>query len=172
MAGGVVALVCEGQPPTANNVLRPAGEAFLTRVREAFAATGAPLGHGLLYGVVYWFVRSYKRHTHPDADDLSKKVWDALEGLAYPDDKQVRLRLAAVVDLGVAGGVEALPLEQLDLSGAPEAVPAALGRLLAGPDIPGDPRTRSFTYIEFGPLGTGMIRFNLAPQPAATEEGR
>lgn len=167
-----MALVCEGQPPTANNVLRPAGGAFLERVREAFAASGAPLCHDLLYGAVYWFVRPYKRHVHPDADNLSKKVWDALEGSAYADDKQVRLRVAAVIDLGAASGAEAPPLEQLDLSSAPDAVAAALGRLLTGPDTPGAPQTRSFTYIEFGPLGTGMIRFNLASQPGMAEEGR
>ena len=172
MADGVVALVCEGQPPTANNALRPAGEAFLGRVRGAFAATGAPLRRGPLCGAVYWFVRPYRRHVHPDADNLSKKVWDALEGLAYPDDKQVRLRIAAVIDLGAVGGTEALPLEELDLSGALEAVPVALGRLLAGPDTSGDPQTRNFTYIEFGPLGAGMVRFNLAAQPGTAEEGR
>ena len=103
---------------------------------------------------------------------MSKKVWDVLEGSAYADDKQVRLRIAAVIDLGAAGSVEALPLEQLDLSGAPDAIPAALGRLLAGPDSPGDPQTRSYTSIEFGRLGTGMIWFSLALQPGVAEEGR
>ena len=171
MADGVVTLVCEGQPPTSNNALRPAGESFLGRVREAFAATGTPLRHDFLYGAVYWFVRPYRRHIHPDADNLSKKVWDALEGSAYADDKQVRLRIAAVIDLGATGGIEALPLEQLDLSSAPEAVPVALGRLVAGPATPGDPQTRSFTYVEFGPLGSGMIRFNLAPRLGTAEEG-
>lgn len=165
-------LVCEGQPPTANNALRPAGEAFLGRVREAFATTGAmPRDDALLYGVIYWFVRPYRRHGHPDADNLSKRVWDALEGLAYADDKQVRLRAAAVIDFGAAGGGEAAPFERLDFSGAPEAVPAVLEKLLAGADLQGVPQVRSFTYIEIGPLGSGMIRFNIAPQPGTAGEG-
>lgn len=172
MAYGIVTLVCDGQPPTANNALRPAGEAFLERVRRSFVATGASLSHDVLYGAVYWFVRPYRRHVHPDADNLSKKVWDALEGLAYADDKQVRLRIAAVIDLGAADEPDSPPLDQLDLSDAPDALPTALGRLLSGPVTPGAPQARSFTYIELGKLGSGMIRFGLAPQPRTAEEGR
>jgi hypothetical protein len=82
--------------------------------------------------------------------------------LAYNDDRQVRLRVAAILDLGAAGEAEPPALEQLDLSGAPEAVAYALDDLLAGRGGPGSPQTRSFTYIELGPLGSGMLRFNIA----------
>jgi hypothetical protein len=65
--GEAMALVCEGQPPTANNRVRDDGRAFLDRVRAGFAATGAAPRAGLLYGVLYWFARPYRPHVHPDA---------------------------------------------------------------------------------------------------------
>jgi Holliday junction resolvase RusA-like endonuclease len=66
---------------------------------------------GLLYGVVCWFVLGYRPGTDPDADNISKAVWDVLGDPkpndqagrrrlgAYADDKQVRWRLASIFDL-------------------------------------------------------------------------
>lgn len=37
--------------------------------------------------------------THPDADNISKPVWDALRGVAYHDDKQIRRRSSGIIEL-------------------------------------------------------------------------
>lgn len=49
-----------------------------------------------LYGKVYYF---HRENTRLDADNLSKPVWDALEGLAYEDDSVIKLRHAGIIDL-------------------------------------------------------------------------
>ncbi len=50
--------------------------------------------------MVYYFVRDYDVDRHLDADNLSKKIWDALEGVLYEDDKAIRLRTAGIIETG------------------------------------------------------------------------
>lgn len=47
-----------------------------------------------LYGQVYFFT---SEGTDLDADNISKPVWDALEGLVYENDKQIVMRKSAVI---------------------------------------------------------------------------
>jgi Holliday junction resolvase RusA-like endonuclease len=42
-----------------------------------------PLVSNALYGIVYYF---HKTPTQLDADNISKPIWDALEGILYEDD--------------------------------------------------------------------------------------
>lgn len=50
----------------------------------------------VIYGIVYYF---RKNRVGYDADNISKPLWDALEAVCYDNDKQIRLRLAAVVTM-------------------------------------------------------------------------
>jgi hypothetical protein len=171
MRGGetVFELVCDGQPPTANKALRPDGVVFLDRVHAAAASAGWQMQSGLLRGAVYWFIWGYDQYRHPDADNLSKRVWDRLQGFAYEDDKQVRVRTAAVIDL-----VETKPesgsiaLDQIDVSRLPQIVVEALDRLLDTPLVAGRVTGPSFTYVELGPLDYGWLSFSGGRTVAAT----
>lgn len=47
-----------------------------------------------LYGIVYLFA-NYP--TRMDSDNLSKPLWDALQGILYQDDVNIRLRVAGII---------------------------------------------------------------------------
>jgi Holliday junction resolvase RusA-like endonuclease len=66
-----------------------------------------------LYGIVYYF---HKVPTELDADNLSKPIWDSLEGLLYRDDKIIKLRYSGIYDLRNSA------LEVLDITKIPEFV--------------------------------------------------
>ena len=51
---------------------------------------------GELYANVYYF---FNKNLDLDADNLSKPVWDSLNGFLYADDKQIKLRTAGSYDL-------------------------------------------------------------------------
>jgi len=119
---------------------------YKTAIREAFLKyvpdperLSAPL-----YGVVYYF---HNVKTDTDADNISKPVWDSLEGTAFDDDRSIRWRVAGVFDL-TSGGVEVL-----DVTRVPEAVLADLYEMIDTRD--------HFIYVEFGRLHTPMYRFGL-----------
>jgi hypothetical protein len=117
-------------------------------VRDAFDAAGSSRSDDLLYRVVYWFTRGYDPDREPDADNMSKKVWDddGLQGRAYRDDSQVRLRIAAIVDIGRPRNAGALAtVGVLDLPDTPPALFDAVGELIAD-----DAPTSGFTCIEIG----------------------
>lgn len=106
-----------------------------------------------LYGIVYYIAQRYRSATDADADNVSKPVWDALEGVAYDDDKLVRLRIAGVIAPSSLPDVASL--DELDLTGMPGDVADALtGFITAG--------EAHILYVEIGPLRSAMFRFGLA----------
>jgi hypothetical protein len=98
---------------------------------------------GPLYGVVYYF---HNVPTETDADNISKPVWDSLEGLAFENDRNVKLRIAGIHDLAKAG------LDTLDLSPMPQDLATDLSNLVASRD--------HILYIEVGRLHESMYRFS------------
>lgn len=169
-------LICRGYPPSANKKNKDLSEedrAFFALVRREYERVGHGRRDGLLYGIVYWFTRRYFSN-HPDADNLSKKVWDeevGLGGLAFGDDKQVRLRIAAVFHFGQPSDADALAeVDVLNLPDAPGALLDALGELIAA-SAPGT----GFTYIEVGRWTPDMVRFGAGartPPKGAPNEDR
>jgi Holliday junction resolvase RusA-like endonuclease len=97
-----------------------------------------------LYGVVYYF---HNVKTDTDADNVSKPVWDSLEGTAFDDDRTIRWRLAGVFDLSEAG------VDVLDVTRVPAAVLADLYEMIDTRD--------HFVYVEFGRLNVSMYRLGL-----------
>jgi len=55
-----------------------------------------PYKNEKLYGFIYYF---HKNRTALDADNISKPIWDALNGEAYSDDNQIVFRSAGIIDL-------------------------------------------------------------------------
>ena len=86
-------------------------EALKAGLGRAFAGArpGAVPLAGDLYSAVYYFHRA---KTELDADNLSKPVLDALEGLAYENDRQVKVRYSGIYDL-FRGGFGVLDLDRV-----------------------------------------------------------
>ncbi|RZK16762.1 MAG: RusA family crossover junction endodeoxyribonuclease [Hymenobacter sp.] len=74
----------------------------------------------LLSGDVLWLTSQYRVGTHPDADNISKPVWDALRGVAYQDDKQIRRRSSGIVEF------RSEIITELDFTNWPLALVAAV----------------------------------------------
>lgn len=157
-----VGVICWGKPPSANKPPSASGKAFLLNLQAAYRAEGGPRFTGLLYGRVYWFIAGYQPALHPDADNLSKKIWDALglQGIAFADDAQVRLRTAAVVD--VLPAEDGLAATELLISAMPGKVAEALDALLDGPPAAATGLGPGFAYVECGPLEAGMLWYAVA----------
>lgn len=150
MAGQPTIFLRPGRPASAN---KSVPEKYRNDLRAAYLKAGGVLRHGLVYGSVFWFVRRYDPAIHPDADNISKPVWDALEGVAYDNDKSVRLRWAGIVDLGGAPGD--ISFQSLDLTDLPPGVLVDLSTLvIAGRD--------DFLYVELGAASAAMLAFNMA----------
>ena len=47
-----------------------------------------------LYGIVYYLANFPTRR---DSDNLSKPLWDALQGVLYENDNKIRLRIAGIL---------------------------------------------------------------------------
>lgn len=56
-----------------------------------------------IIGIVYYFPPDYQQQLQTDqlqdADNISKPIWDALQGKLYQDDHVVNIRIAGVIDL-------------------------------------------------------------------------
>jgi hypothetical protein len=103
-----------------------------------------------LYAAIYYF---HQVPSQQDADNISKPILDSLNGLAYGDDRLVKLRQAAIFDL------RSDPLTELDLSNVPAHV---LGRFLEMLDS-----ENHVIYVEIGRLSFKQIQFgNEIPQGA------
>lgn len=49
-----------------------------------------------LYGTIVYL---YKENKNLDADNISKPIWDSLNGVAYDDDNQIKIRTAINIDI-------------------------------------------------------------------------
>lgn len=168
-SGSPLILVCREKPHSWNaRTTADSYAKFGRALARAFADTGRPGLDGSLYGVVYWFVRGY-RSKDPDADNISKPVWDMLGTRrtdtpehevrlgVYDDDKQVRLRIAGIVDLSPASLGD--PIEPVDLPPLPEKAAEVFHEFVV------DVSSRHLVYIECGPLRSGMFVSNLVGGP-------
>jgi len=125
---------------------------FQERIRESYKAyydTDEQLD-GLLYGTVYYF---HNRNNQLDADNLSKPIWDALEGLAFTNDLLIQIRHAGVIDL------RSTDMTAFDLSKMPDTVAESFIEMIGVED--------HILYVEFGRLHQVMFSFG----HEITEEG-
>lgn len=126
------------------SVRATATERFKRGIREAFLSyyPSTELVSHDLYGIVYYF---HKKHNQLDADNLSKPIWDALEGILYEDDSIIKYRSAGIFDLRSSG------LEILDISLMPEHVAYDFLKLLDDSD--------HILYMEVGKLDYSIFKF-------------
>lgn len=95
-----------------------------------------------LYARVYFFTNN---GVNIDCDNISKPVWDAVNGLLYVDDRKIVLRTAAVIDLN------AHPFNIIDTSMIEGAVAADLSQCISEDDV-------KCLYIECGEFKESMIK--------------
>lgn len=157
------------RPPSVNGAGKRR-EAFAAALKSAYVPPPAPLT-GLLHGVACLFVRGYEPFTDPDADNISKAIWDELGTLGlYADDEQVRLRVASVFDVTPGNGGPTL--SEVDLANLPDAVVEDLNRL-GGVPLPGAGRFLTVVQVSaltaerfnaccFGPAASGAHDANRA----------
>lgn len=136
------AFICTVRP---RSVQAKKSEQYKLRVLEACQRYHPTADHllGPLYGIVYFF---HKKPNDLDADNLSKPIWDALEGHFYEDDRVIQLRTSGVRDLRAGIGI-------LDLTNMPESVADDFIEALGDKDY--------LLYVEIGPLAPEMFTFAL-----------
>ncbi|MGA9656431.1 MAG: hypothetical protein WBV96_21215 [Polyangia bacterium] len=115
-------------------------------IQSAHGSYAQPVNRaaGDLYGLVYYL---HAKPTQLDADNVSKPVWDALEGIGYRDDEVIKHRRAGLIDL------RSKDLHTFDLSGMPDSVAAALISAVGVHD--------DIIYVEYGALHDDMYEFGL-----------
>lgn len=99
-----------------------------------------------LYGVIYYFATSTV-DADIDADNISKPVWDALQGIIYDNDFDVRLRTAGVVVMKTD------EVQTLDFTRVPES---AMNSLLVNLGS-----AQHLLYIEVGHWTHSLVGFGL-----------
>jgi Holliday junction resolvase RusA-like endonuclease len=136
------AFICTVRP---RSVQAKRSEQYKERVLEAcqkYCPTPENL-EGPLYGIVYYF---HRKPNELDADNLSKPIWDALEGHLYDDDRVIQLRTSGVRDLREG-------IEILDVTEMPEPVAGDFIEALGEKDY--------LLYVELGALAPEMFTFAL-----------
>jgi len=94
--------VFSGHPPTYNSWKSKWSPARKAAYKMNIASCLSTYHPGItpsasdLYGVVYHF---FNNEVRIDADNLSKPMWDTLNGVLFLDDYQVKLRVAGSFDL-------------------------------------------------------------------------
>lgn len=96
-----------------------------------------------LYGFVCYF---YRGRTDLDADNLSKPIWDALTGIAYPDDDVIRFRSSGVFN------IQDEDITVLDLSEMPDQILEDFMEMI-------DTEEQHILYVEFGDFDFELLRF-------------
>lgn len=96
---------------------------------------------GELYGIVYYFHRD---PTGLDADNLSKRLWDALSKTAYVDDNAVKIRFSGIFDLSRGSGA-------IDFTSMPARVFADFVTMIG--------TEKHTVYVECGKINYDLYRF-------------
>lgn len=97
-----------------------------------------------LYGLVYHF---FKQDIGIDADNLSKPIWDGLQGVIFVNDNQIKMRVAGSFDLAIND------ITTLNLTGLTGTVSTSLLAAIEN--------EQHVLYVECGNFITDMIRLNL-----------
>jgi hypothetical protein len=102
---------------------------------------------GNLYGVVYFF-HNVEGQNMPEADNISKPLWDALNKIVYQDDRNIILRIAGVFNLNIE------PIDVIDLSQMPDLVLDDFSEM-----IEENEREQRIIYVEIGKLNYNLFKF-------------
>lgn len=100
--------------------------------------------NGDLYATIYYF---FNKNLDLDADNLSKPVWDCLNGFLYKDDKQIKIRTAGSFDLTTGD------YNVIDLTGLKGNLIVDLLEAFENED--------HIVYVECGNFKPSMFKFNI-----------
>ena len=149
----MIAFAFAGQPAAygSGNYRSARKAAYQQAYQQAFlvAHPAAMLQSGDLYGIVLYFTKRRNDYVDPDADNISKPVWDSLTGYAYSNDRQIRLRTSGVVNLGE------LSLTELAVETLPSAILTDLENFVLADEL------RHLLYIHVAPLRADQYCFQL-----------
>jgi hypothetical protein len=137
------AFVCLKRPRSVNAKSSQKFKEFVLEAFKQFHANHA-IEVGPLYGIVYYM---HSGVNQLDADNLSKPIWDSLNGTCYHDDRLLRHRRAGVIDLRTTD------FHAFDLSNVPDPVAEALMHAIGTEE--------HVVYIEYGTLDDQMFTFAL-----------
>jgi Holliday junction resolvase RusA-like endonuclease len=135
------AIAIPRRPPSANR--GPNAKFTAAVVAAAGARFVGPLLRGPLYARIFWF-HKYKT-TEGDADNIAKRLLDALKGVVYPDDHLITHCLAARIDA------------TLDMEISQAGVDANVFQELL--QLLGDPSVRDILYVEVGKHAGKAVSF-------------
>lgn len=97
-----------------------------------------------LYATIYYF---FNKDLKLDTDNLSKPVWDCLNGFLFNDDKQIKIRSACSFDLKTGD------YTVIDLSGLQGNLVVDL--------LDAFDNEEHIVYIECGKFKPSMLKFNI-----------
>lgn len=149
----MIAFTFAGQPAAygSGNYRSTRKATYQHALQQAFRAAypALVLQSGDLSGIVLYFTKRRNDYVDPDADNISKPVWDSLTGHVYSDDRQIRLRTSGVVDLG------RLSLTELSVETLPTAILTDLENFVLTDGL------RHLLYIHVAPLRADQYHFQL-----------
>jgi len=99
---------------------------------------------GDLYATIYYF---FNENLKLDADNLSKPVWDCLNGILFTDDQQIKIRMAGSFDL-TTGDYNIIDLSGLEGKFVTDLLDAF-------------DNEKHIVYVECGKLKPSMFKFNI-----------
>lgn len=99
---------------------------------------------GELYATIYYF---FNKNLDLDADNLSKPVWDCLNGVLFNDDKQIKIRTAGSFDLTTGD------YSVIDMSGLQGNLVVDL--------LDAFDNEEHVVYVECGSYKPSMFKFNI-----------
>ena len=137
----MISFVATTTPVSVNAKSKPRYKEALVSALKATHGDVAPLT-GELYGFAYYF---HKTRTQLDADNLSKPIWDALNGYLYSDDKSIRIRYSGIIAVTTGFTV-------LDITRVPHDTLGSLLTALAHND--------HVLYVEVGQFRPNLFTFN------------
>lgn len=141
-------IVIKGLTPLSyNSKNKTARAAYQKRILSAFqrrynGAVPRYPANQELYAKVYFFTSD---GVNVDADNISKPIWDAVNGLVYVDDRKIVMRTSAVIDVRIH------PFNTIDTSGISGDVAADLIQNLMEKNV-------RCLYIECGKFEEPMIK--------------
>lgn len=97
-----------------------------------------------LYAIVYYF---YNKDLHLDTDNLSKPIWDCLNGFIFHDDQQIKVRIAGSFDLSKGD------YSEIDFTGLQGQIVLDL--------LEAFEKEEHVVYIECGSFKPSMFKFNM-----------
>ena len=139
----MLSFICNLIPRSVNAKYCDKYKAELARAFTRYHKTVGLL-EGELYGIVYYFVN---RKTDVDADNISKPIWDSLEGIAYADDKIIKMRYSGIYNL------REISIGEIDISNIPDVVFDNFMEFIDNED--------HVLYIELGRFDRSMFKFNI-----------